>query len=164
MEFIRLHSTELWIGGIGSFAASLLFWLFKKIKNIKIPIWTVPIIIFLTYIIILASSSNFKSDELEVIAKKKFGTERVILDGKSFINCTFDRTDLIFNGEQLFSIEGCQLRNTRLVFDKYSNLTIQQLHILYKDKDGFSKHAKDVIQHIINPNNPDSKYFNLPNK
>ena len=81
--------------------------------------------------------------DLEVIENKLFERERVIIDGKKFIGCTFNEVKLICNGE-LFSFQHCKFGSGLTVgSDKDSFETfVTLLHELgflaipVKDKDG----------------------------
>lgn len=101
------------------------------------PYW---VIFSATIIILVALNSKFQygdvfeeNPKIESVSGKNFGTERVILDGKRFENCTFHNTELIFEGTKPYSLIGCKLTNPTFSLAKYSALSTQMLSIIYKD-------------------------------
>jgi hypothetical protein len=74
--------------------------------NINIPVWAFILFIVIAIIIyIFRPTSSRKVKELETIEGKKFGVQPIEVDGKRFVNCEFDGSELVFRGENVFSLE-----------------------------------------------------------
>lgn len=137
MEIFTAHKVEWIIGIVCTFLPVLLGELIKrtsKIPNITIPFWLLCFFIGLVaaYLVIQVYSNKTKD-----IVNKSYGVERVTLDGKHFVNCTFDGTELIFTGKKGFSLTGNHFKTyPRISFDGNAALTIGELIALYSD-DGF---------------------------
>ena len=72
------------------------------IPDITIPFWLFCILISLpfAYLIVI----NYKN-KIKTVANKSFGVQREIIDGKAYVNCEFDGTELVFRGTQVFKFE-----------------------------------------------------------
>lgn len=107
-------------------------------KSVSIPIWII-VIIFISMpaiFTILVGSKPIEDElkELSLVEGKKFGIQQVVLDGKRFIRCSFDGTELIFNGEHGFDFSENNLKsNFRLSLNKNARLTFEAFYALYKD-------------------------------
>ncbi|AXN41272.1 hypothetical protein [Peribacillus butanolivorans] len=77
-------------------------------------------------------STNKTTKELETIEGKAFGVEQVILDGKRFVNCTFDGSELVYKGHDVFSLEKNDFTgHLRVRFADYAETTLGVLNALH---------------------------------
>ncbi len=68
--------------------------------------------------------------EFETIRGAKFGKEELPADGRKFIDCTFEGTTLIFNGEAPFYIHGQGA--PIIIFAGHAETTLNQLAIMWR--------------------------------
>lgn len=96
---------DLIISLISAATTGIILWIWnklKKIPTIKLPGWLFGfMLIFIITSIILTTSNLFEDKTLTKVVDKEFGTEKVVLDGKSFINCKFRRSQLIIKGKKI---------------------------------------------------------------
>ncbi len=103
-------------------------------KPITIPIWLFLILIFLLIVIFVfrPQKKNYSMKGLETIEGENFGVQQVNVDGKRFVNCTFDGSELVFKGLEGFSLEGNTFRTPpKISFDQYAGTTLQVIKALY---------------------------------
>ena len=62
--------------------------------------------------------------------KKRFGIERVILDGGCFIECEFDGTTLVYFGGAMPEMDRCRLHNVSFNFEGPAKNTVELLRWL----------------------------------
>ena len=68
------------------------------------------------------------------LAGRSFGAERVILDGGSFVECTFDGTTLVYFGGRIPEVDRCSLNNVRFEFEGPAKNTVELLRWLMAQK------------------------------
>lgn len=106
-------------------------------KQLEVPIWFLllfGLIILLIYVF-RPSSKNPKKPikELETVEGKKFGVQQIEIDGKKFVNCDFDGTELIFKGENGFSLEHNSFDSPpRIKFIENAGTTLAVLQAFHK--------------------------------
>lgn len=112
-------------------------------KQISIPVWMVFIIMILGSILLTIKRDFIKKTKgLETVEGQYFGIQQVYLDGKRFVNCKFDGSELIFKGEQGFSLEKNKfLSPPRFTFSHYAAETLTVIKALNK-----SPEFKEVIK------------------
>ena len=136
-------------GIIGSLLASFITYVIGKVArfgSITVPIWIIGIVIFIiVYLFYLDYQS--KSTDLETIYNKNFGVERVILDGKKFVDCKFDRSELVYLGKKNFHLIRTTHVNTRLAFEDNAALTVAVMQKMYGDP-GIRQYIVDFIEQI----------------
>ena len=127
---------QIIIGVIGSLAASGIAYLISRLSQLRpipVPIWVVALLvalaIFYSYFEYQKRSWNFPA-----VYGKKFGVERVYLDGKHFVQCEFEGTELVMLGEKPFSM----IRNTfklpvTIKLEGKADITVNMLRFLYND-------------------------------
>ena len=105
-------------------------------KEISIPIWAYlfAILIFAIYFIFREAAPKF-TKELETIEGKSFVVQQVEMNGKRFVNCSFDGSELVFRGINGFSLE----HNTfevppRISFQGNAGTTLAVMKVLYGDQ------------------------------
>lgn len=109
--------------------------------KIEIPIWLmlILIIIFLLFFLFHSRKPTKTTKELETIEGQRFGVQQINLDGKRFVNCSFDGSELIFKGENGFALEGNSFNSPpRFRFESYAGTTMAILQALRSD-DAFKK-------------------------
>lgn len=103
------------------------------LKRVTLPAYAYLIIIFLVALfVILCPETKGGTRKLRTIKGESFGVQRVIMDGKHFVNCKFRKTELVFRGEASSGIENCTLIQPTLTFDGPAAATGKILTSLYK--------------------------------
>ena len=105
-------------------------------RTIEIPAWLIMVIIILIILMIIKFKSVPRSNDAisdEVIEGKKFGVQQLLLDGKRYERCIFDRSELIYEGRRFFILRQSTLKDVRLTFSGYAANTIMMLTGLYHD-------------------------------
>jgi hypothetical protein len=134
MEIFMEHKVEWVIGIVCTFLPVILGELIKRTS--KIPDITIPFWLLCLFIGLIAAYSviHVYSNKTKDVANKSYGVERVVIDGKHFVNCTFDGTELVFTGKRGFSLSGNHFKtNPRISFDGNAALTISELIAMYSD-------------------------------
>jgi hypothetical protein len=80
-----------------------------------------------------------------------FGVEKVVCDGRHFIDCKSDGTELVFHGTSGLSMQNCGGHVARISFGGSAGLVLGQLVALNQDA-FFKKHIEATLQDIKNPN------------
>jgi len=73
-----------------------------------------------------------KPIKLKTIKGENFGYQQVRVDGKEFINCKFDQTQIVYSAEQPFNLHGNTFKGLSFVFDGAAFATIEFLTEFYK--------------------------------
>lgn len=104
-------------------------------KEINLPVWMIFLMILLgaiTYIFRGKRTPNLK--EFETIEGKEFGVQPVEMDGKNFVNCTFDGSELVFRGTNGFNLQKNHFKTPpRISFQDYAATTMVVVKALHKD-------------------------------
>lgn len=135
MEIFTEHKVEWVIGIVCTFLPVILGALVKRTS--KIPDITIPFWLFCLFIGLIAAYSviHVYSAKTKDVANKSYGVERVVIDGKHFVNCTFDGTELIFAGKRGFSLTRNHFKTPpRISFIGHAANTINQLIHMYSDE------------------------------
>ncbi|WP_145146576.1 hypothetical protein [Paenibacillus xylanexedens] len=107
-------------------------------KQLELPVWFFLFIIFVTSATMLFFKQRSNSQQLlpkglVTIEGEFFGVQQVNLDGKRFVNCKFDGTELIYNGEEVFSLEKNEfISPPRISFRSHAGDTLAVLEALHK--------------------------------
>jgi len=147
MELFTDHKTE-WIIGIAcTFLPAIIGEIIKRtsnIPNITIPFWLFCLLVALipTYFAVTSYSNKIKD-----IANKTYGVERVVVDGKHFVNCKFDGTELVFTGKKPMGFSKNTMTNIRIKFEGNAALTTDALIAMYGD-DGFRPIIEATLENI----------------
>ncbi len=104
-------------------------------KEMSLPVWLVLLVIFVSAIIYVSrGKSSPIPEELETIEGKQFGVQQIEMDGKNFVNCTFDGSELVFRGINGFSLQESHFKTPpRITFQDYAGNTIVVMKALHKD-------------------------------
>lgn len=101
-------------------------------KSITLPVYVYLIILFVVFLaIIFWPAIKNRPKPLRTIKGASFGVQRIVVDGKRFVNCTFRKTELVFRGEAGVGFEGCSLTNPGFTFDGPAANTAKILKLLY---------------------------------
>ena len=104
------------------------------LKKITVPIYAYLIILFLVALaIIFWPAIEDRPKRLRTIEGESFGVQRILVDGKRFVNCKFRKTELAFRGEASSSIEGCSFIQIGFAFDGPAATTMKILKSLYAE-------------------------------
>lgn len=87
--------------------------------------------------------------QFEVVNKKTFGAESVVLDGKKFVNCTFDRSVLIVKGDKPIGLSYCTFVSPNISFEGGAGGAIDFINKISKDpslKPLFDQIIRDIMK------------------
>lgn len=102
------------------------------LKKITVPVYAYLVIFFLIALaIIFWPAIEDRPKSLRIIKGESFGVQRIIVDGKRFVNCKFRKTELVFRGEASSSLENCFYENIGFTFDGPAATTMKILKGLY---------------------------------
>ena len=102
------------------------------LKKITIPVYAYLIIFFIAaLVVIFGPTIKDRPKKLRTIKGESFGVQRIIVDGKHFVNCEFRKTELVFRGEAGVNLEGCSFINVGFTFDGPAQNTVKILMSLY---------------------------------
>jgi len=142
-------SNQLMIGIIGSLIAAGIAYVIARLSllsSVRVPIWVIAI--FLSFLVFLGYFEYQRRDpNLATVYNKNFGVERIIVDGKEFVDCKFDRSELVFLGTKSFSMIRSKGTNVRFSFEGNSALTITVMQKIYADP-GMRRYIEEVIKRI----------------
>ena len=93
---------------------------------------------------------NQRKKKLIPIVGATFGVEKVVCDGRHFIDCKFDGSELVFHGTNGFSMQNCGGHIAKISFGGSAGLVLGQLVALNQDA-FFKKHIEATLQGIKNP-------------
>lgn len=104
-------------------------------KELTIPVWLFILLAFVFAVVfIFRKNVPVKQQELETVEGKNFGVQQIEMDGKRFVNCTFDGSELVFRGTDGFSLEGNRFKTPpRIAFQDYAGNTLAVMKALNQD-------------------------------
>jgi len=148
MHIFTNYKPEWAIGITCAFLPGVIGLLISKtadIPDIKIPFWLFCIFLCapLAYYLYLKSTKKART-----ITNKEYGVERVIVDGKNLVACTFDNTELVFRGKAITSMSHCKGNIARIAFEDNAILTAHYIGALYSDP-ATKIYAEAFINQII---------------
>ena len=101
-------------------------------KNIILPVYVYLIVFFFVALaIIFWPAIESRPKPLRTIEGESFGIQRVYADGKRFVNCRFDGTEIVIRGEVGGAFESCQLTNIKFTIDGPAAAVILTLEHMY---------------------------------
>lgn len=129
------------IGAFGTIITIVLGWpqFYESFlsKEIYVPVW---LILLITLILVGAIAFSFRgkpfpvTKKFETVEGKTFGVQQIELDGKNFVNCKFDGSELIFRGKNGFNLQHNHfLIPPRISFHDHAGQTLAVIKTLYKD-------------------------------
>ena len=134
MDFIFEHGTEFIIGTVCSLFAAAIVMLItwsRKLPPLSVPLWVVAL--FVAIPIAIFSVPHFTNKSPKAIVDQDFTLQRVVLDGKKFIRCKFDRCSLVFKGKAPFGFEHCGFTMPEIVFEDAAGTVIYEIGIMSSD-------------------------------
>ena len=149
--FLALNRDNI-IAGIISSAivtlAAVLISALSTLPPIPVPTWVVVAVVGFPigwWVV------NQRRKKLTPIVGATFGVEKVVCDGRHFIDCKFDGTELVFHGTNGFSMQNCGGHVARISFGGSAGLVMSQLVAFNQDL-FFKKIIETTLQSIKNPN------------
>jgi len=104
------------------------------VKKVTLPVYAYVIVFFLVALAItLWPAIGDRPKRLRTIEGESFGVQRILVDGKRFVNCKFKKTELVFRGEGGGGIEGCDIMDVGITFDGPAATTVKLLKSLYAE-------------------------------
>lgn len=101
-------------------------------KSITLPVYVYLIIFFVIVLInILWPAIKDRPKPLRTIKGESFGVQRIVVDGKRFVNCKFTKTELVFRGEDGVEFKGCSMIDPGFTFSGPAATTGKILKSLY---------------------------------
>jgi hypothetical protein len=82
------------------------------------------------------------------MSPKIFKGKTVVLDGKQFVDVTFDSCTLVYKGSKGVTLKGCRFIKPQFVFDGPASNTLVFLHEIYHG--GFSEIVEATLREIMN--------------
>ena len=116
-------------------------------RSVQLPVW---LLLFgaglIATLYFLKPYASRKPRELEMVQGKSFGVQPVELDGKRFVNCTFDGSELIFRATNGFDLIKNDFKvPPRLRFEAYAGVTLAALKALNNDPN-FRQYVTAALQ------------------
>ena len=102
-------------------------------KCITLPVYVYLIIgFFVVLAIIFWPAIKDRPKPLRTIKGETFGVQRILVDGKRFVNCKFRKTELVYRGEAGVSLENCSFTIIGgIAFEGPAASTVKTLKSLY---------------------------------
>lgn len=103
-------------------------------KTLTLPVWIIIAALGIAALVRLYwPNRRAAPSELLLVEGQKFGVQQIVLDGKRFLNCTFDGTELVFRGEAAFGLERNHFRTPpRFVFEGSAGICFLTMRALYQ--------------------------------
>lgn len=105
-------------------------------KSISIPSWLLlllAMIVFFGWIVYGTRKKKRNDQPIVLVAGQDFGVERLSIAGKRFVGCTFNGTEIVFDGTESGGFERCRFTRHRFTFSGAAALTLGVLTVMYKD-------------------------------
>lgn len=102
-------------------------------KSVTLPVWLILSIIFVIFLVVIFKPALAdRTARLKTIKGVSFGVQRVLLDGKRFVNCTFDRSELFYRGEAGCELKNNTLKDVHITFGGPAGRTLSSLANMYR--------------------------------
>ena len=89
---------------------------------------------------------------MKTIRSKTFTGQRVILDGKCFVECHFKNADLIIEGNALFEMSNCKIEeDCRLAVEGPGKVLLHTLKMMLHSSGWMSRVADNVLHAVRQP-------------
>jgi len=89
---------------------------------------------------------------MKIVRDRSYTGQRVLLDGKTFINCQFQQCTLVVEGKNLFSIETCNIsEDCKFAVEGPGKLILDVLKLMLHGGGWFQQVAENVIDHVRRP-------------
>jgi len=103
------------------------------LKKITVPVYAYLIFLFLVVLaFIFWPAIEDRPKRIRTIKGETFGVQRILVDGKRFVNCKFRKTELVYRGEAGVSLENCSfIPIGGIAFEGPAASTVKTLKSLY---------------------------------
>ena len=128
-------------------------------ETVSMPAWLIILAIVFFFVGAAIISSRKKKpifSDFVLVADKDFGVERVVASGRKFLNCNFDGTEVVIDGNLPVAFEHCRFKDYRFTFDGAAALTVGLLSSMYQDP-AFRPAVDETIKNIKSGKMPISK-------
>ena len=134
MEIITENFSNIISSIVGGIITAILMLIISRMRTwtpLQVPIWVITLVVAIPVIYFVASM--YKPTFSEAIVNQVFTKQRIVLDGKEFVRCKFDRCTLIFKGQSPFEFDQCTFVAPEIIFESYAGNTIAQLKKMLSD-------------------------------
>ena len=134
LDFLSVNRQQIGAGVVSSVIVAILgaaITYLSKLPPVEVPLWVIlAVVAFPVGWAVLRR----RPKELKPSVGESFGVERVPVDGRHFVRCEFEGSELVFDGRDGFSLENCTFVGPpRFSFGEISSITLQQCVALYHD-------------------------------
>ncbi len=158
-EHVRENRTQYIAGVIVGLIESAILWYLAAAQSgsfvnfltsrILIQGWLI-VLLALLMVVIIAVLAGFlwpymTRRIIEEIRDKKFSVSSIRLDGKRFLKCEFDESNMVYSGRSPVNLEHCKLHGVRLTLDGPAASTLNFLATIYHDMDEEGKKHLDAV-------------------
>ena len=158
IKHIQANRTQYSVGVVIGLIESAILWYLAEapsaslvgffFSRVSIPGWLLVFICLLVIVIIAVLSGllwpHMTRRLTEEVVNKKLSIGSVRLDGKRFIRCEFDGSNIVYSGRSPVNMEQCTLRGVRLTLDGPAGSTLDFLATMYHDMDEEGKKHLDA--------------------
>jgi hypothetical protein len=89
---------------------------------------------------------------MKTIRGRTFDGQRVLLDGKIFVECQFNQCTLVIEGENLFQMENCNVsEDCKFSVEGAGKVTLHALKLMLFGGGWLSRVAENVLDHVRQP-------------
>jgi len=90
--------------------------------------------------------------QMKTIKGKSFTGQRVVLDGKSFVECQFKDCNLIIEGNGLFEMQNCKIEeDCRLAVEGPGQVLLHTIKMMLYSGGWMSRVAENVLHAVRQP-------------
>lgn len=90
--------------------------------------------------------------KMKIVRGKTFDGQRVVLDGKSFVDCHFKDTNLVIEGNGLFEMQNCKIEeDCRLAVEGPGQVLLHTLKMMLYSGGWMSRVADNVLHAVKQP-------------
>ncbi len=89
---------------------------------------------------------------MKTIRGRAFAGQRVLLDGKAFVECQFSQCTLVIAGENLFQMENCNVsEDCKFAVEGAGKVTLHALKLMLFGGGWLARVAENVLDHVKQP-------------
>jgi hypothetical protein len=89
---------------------------------------------------------------MKIVRGKSFSGQRVVLDGKTFVECHFKNANLVIEGNGLFEMQNCKIEeDCRLSVEGPGQVLLHTLKMMLYSGGWMSQVAENVIHTVRQP-------------
>lgn len=99
-----------------------------------------------------APLKTLKRGQMKTIRGKTFDGQRVVLDGKVFVECHFKDANLVIEGKGLFEMQNCKIEeDCRLAVEGPGQVLLHELKMMLYSGGWMSRVADNVLHAVRQP-------------